>query len=58
MGDDKKQTIKILKAGVKCFIALWVLSDDSLSLLLNGYTMEIPIAKYFYTVLTLLTGGV
>ena len=56
MSDDKRQIIKSLKAGVKCFIALWVLSDDSLSLLLNGYTMEVPIAKYFYTVLSSIDG--
>ncbi|MCH5338322.1 MAG: hypothetical protein J1E03_06035 [Acetatifactor sp.] len=56
MGDEKKQTIKILKAGAKCFIALWVLSEDSLSLLLTGYTMEVPIAKYFYTVLSSIDG--
>lgn len=56
MSDEKKQTIKILEAGVKCFIVLWVLSDDSLSLLLTGYTMEVPIAKYFYTVFNSIDG--
>lgn len=56
MGDEKRQAIKILKAGVKCFIALWVLSGDSLSLLLTGYTMEVPVAKYFYTVFNSIDG--
>lgn len=50
MNDKKGQTIKILKVGVKCFIALWVLSDDALSLLLTDHTMKVSIAKYFYTV--------
>ena len=39
--------MKELKAGNKFFIALWVLSDDALSLLLTGYTMDVPVDKYF-----------
>lgn len=41
--------MKKIKIGIKYLIALWVLSGDNLSLLLSGYVMEVPIAKYFFT---------
>lgn len=48
--------MKELKAGIKFFIALWILSDDALSLLLTGYTMDVPLAKYFFTVFESIDG--
>ena len=52
----KGQKVKTFKAGIKYFIALWVLSDDALSMLLSGYVMEVPIAKYFFTLFESIDG--
>lgn len=38
-------------AFLKGFITLWVFSGGSLSLMLSGYTMDVPIVKYIYTLL-------
>jgi hypothetical protein len=35
---------------LKCFISVWVLSASPVSLLLTGYTMDVPVLKYFFTV--------
>jgi hypothetical protein len=43
-------------AFLKCFITVWVLSSAPVSLLLNGYIMDVPVAKYFFTVLETMDG--
>ncbi len=43
-------------ACIKCFIALWALSGDSLSLMLSGYSMDVPVAKYVFTLFGALDG--
>jgi hypothetical protein len=41
---------------LKCLLSVWVLSCDSLSLLLNGYAADIPILKYMLTVFESMDG--
>lgn len=48
-----KQLILVI---VKTFAAAWALSGDSLSLMLNGYTMEVPGFKYLFTLLESIDG--
>lgn len=43
-------------AFLKCFLAVWVLSCDSLSLLLSGYATDVPFLKYAFTVLESMDG--
>lgn len=43
-------------AFLKCFLAVWVLSCDSLSLLLSGYATDVPVLKYAFTVLESMDG--
>jgi hypothetical protein len=43
-------------AFLKCLITVWVLSSSPISLLLNGYIMDVPVAKYFFTVLESMDG--
>ncbi|MCD7836219.1 MAG: DUF6020 family protein [Lachnospiraceae bacterium] len=43
-------------AFLKCFLAVWVLSCDSLSLLLSGYSTDTPVLKYVFTVLEAVDG--
>lgn len=43
-------------AFLKCFLAVWVLFCDSLSLLLSGYAMDVPVLKYIFTVLESIDG--
>lgn len=43
-------------SSLKCFIAVWALSGDSLSLILTGYRTDVPILKYFFTFLAMLDG--
>lgn len=45
-----------IPAFLKCFVTLWGLSGDSLSLMLSGYSMDVPMAKYFFTLLSSLDG--
>ena len=53
----KKYTISQETAAcIKCFIVLWVLSGDSLSLMLSGYSMDVPVVKYFFTLFDALDG--
>lgn len=40
----------------KCLIAVWALSGESLSLLLSGYAMEVPVFKYIFTVIEGING--
>lgn len=47
---------EIRKVIVKTLIAVWCLSGGSLSLMLNGYATDVPVAKYFFTVLESLDG--
>lgn len=47
---------ELRKVIIKTLIAVWALAGGSLSLLLNGYAADIPIAKYFFTVLESLNG--
>jgi len=37
-------------AFLRCLLAVWVLSCDSLSLLLSGYATDVPLLKYVFTV--------
>lgn len=58
---NRKRKTARAQAGVisvllKSFITLYALSGDSLSLMLSGYSMEVPVAKYFFTVLSFLDG--
>lgn len=42
--------------GIKLWIALWVLSADSFNVMTSSYVMDVPIVKYFFTVLEALDG--
>lgn len=46
----------ILSALLKSFITLYAFSGDSLSLMLSGYSMDVPVVKYLFTVLSFLDG--
>ncbi len=43
-------------ACIKAFIAVWAFSGDSLSLMLSGYSTDVPVIKYIYTLLCSLDG--
>lgn len=43
-------------SSLKCFVAVWALSGDSLSLMLTGYCMDVPLVKYLFTLLSALDG--
>lgn len=43
-------------SSLKCFVAVWALSGDSLSLILTGYKTDVPVLKYFFTLLSMLDG--
>lgn len=43
-------------AFLRCFLAVWVLSCDSLSLLLSGYASDVPVLKYVFTVFEAIDG--
>lgn len=43
-------------AFLRCFLAVWVLLCDSLSLLLSGYATDVPVFRYIFTVLESLDG--
>ena len=45
-----------ISVGIKCLIAVWAISGDSLSLILSGYKMDVPIFKYLFTMLEALDG--
>lgn len=45
----KLKAAKNVRTGTQFLIALWVLSCDALSILQQGYVMEVPGAKYFFT---------
>lgn len=47
---------EIRKVIIKTLIAVWCLSGGSLSLMLNGYATDVPVAKYIFTVLESLDG--
>lgn len=53
---EKNITNSTAFAFLKCFITLWALSGNSLSLMLSGYFMDVPIAKHFFTLLSSLDG--
>lgn len=46
----------IISVLLKSFITLYAFSGDSLSLMLTGYSMDVPVAKYLFTVLSFLDG--
>lgn len=46
----------IISVLLKSFIILYAFSGDSLSLMLSGYSMKVPVVKYFFTVLSFLDG--
>lgn len=46
----------LLSAVLKCFITLYAFSSESLSLMLSGYSMDVPGVKYLFTVLSALDG--
>lgn len=47
----QKRHLKII-TGIKCFIAIWVLSNGSFSVLTSGYIMDVPVMKYWFTLLS------
>lgn len=54
-----KRLVKIspgLAVCLKCLITVWALSGESLSLMLSGYSMDVPGVKYIFTVLDSLDG--
>lgn len=51
-----KNNIDKIVMFIKFYIALWVLSSNSLSVMTTGYTMDIPIIKIFFTVLNVMDG--
>ncbi|MCM1026817.1 MAG: DUF6020 family protein [Roseburia sp.] len=55
---DKKKIIaeSAALAFLKCLVTLWALSGDSLSLMLSGYSLDAPVAKYLFTLLESLDG--
>lgn len=48
--------IGIISVLLKSFITLYAFSGDSLSLMLTGYSMDVPVVKYLFTVLSFLDG--
>lgn len=55
-GKQTGGTISTILAFIKCFITLWAFSGASLSLILSGYVMNVPVAKYFFTLFDSLDG--
>ncbi len=47
---------ELRKVMIKTLIAAWVLSGDSISLMLTGYATEVPGLKYIFTALEFLDG--
>lgn len=57
--NNRKRTntwISLLSVILKGFITLYAFSGDSLSLILSGYSMEVPGVKYLFTLLSALDG--
>jgi len=54
-----KRSVRIspgVAACLKCLITVWAFSGESLSLMLSGYSMDVPGVKYLFTVLDFLDG--